>query len=122
MGKRITTNSGLTIGLDLGDRFTEGRVLDGSGEVVEAFRVRTTEAALSARLATFPPSRAVLEVGTHSPWVSRAVTRLGYEAIVASHGSACSWPGPVWRPTTAWYRLGFPLQLPWWTRRPGPGG
>ncbi len=48
MGKRITTNSGLTIGLDLGDRFTEGRVLDETGEVVEAFRVRTTEPALSS--------------------------------------------------------------------------
>ena len=55
MSKRITTGSGLTIGLDLGDRFTEGRVL-----------------------------RVVLEVGTHSPWVSRTVTRLGHEAIVAN--------------------------------------
>ena len=39
MGKNITTGGGLTIGLDLGDRFTGGRVLDGSGETVEAFRV-----------------------------------------------------------------------------------
>ena len=44
-----------TIGLDLGDRFSEGRVLDESGEVVEAFRVRTTEPALRSRLASFPP-------------------------------------------------------------------
>jgi hypothetical protein len=65
--KAITTDGGLTIGLDLVDRFMEGRVLDGSGEVVEAFRVRTTEAALSSRLADFAPSRVVLEVGTHSP-------------------------------------------------------
>jgi hypothetical protein len=79
MSERITTGGGLTIGLDLGDRFTEGRVLDGSGEVVEAFRVRTTEAALSPRLASYPPSRVVLEVGTHSLWVSRAVVRLGHE-------------------------------------------
>ena len=67
MGKRNTTGSGRTIGLDLGDRFTEGRVLDGAGEVLEAFRVRTTEPALRSRLAGFPPSRVVLEVGTHSP-------------------------------------------------------
>lgn len=52
MGKRVTTDGGLTIRLDLRDRFTEGRVRDGSGEVVEAFRVRATEAALSVRLAT----------------------------------------------------------------------
>jgi transposase len=84
MSKGITTGSGLTIGLDLGDRFTEGRVLNGAGEVVEAFRVRTTEPAVSARLSGYPPSRVVLEVGTHSPWVSRTVTRLGHEGIVAN--------------------------------------
>jgi transposase len=84
MGKRITSDDGLTIGLDLGDRFTEGRVLDRLGEVVEAFRVRTTEPALSARLASYAPSRVVLEVGSHSPWVSRAVSRLGHEAVVAN--------------------------------------
>jgi transposase len=84
MGKRITRACGLTIGLDLGDRFTEGRVLDASGEVIEAFRVRTTQAALSSRLSGYPPSRVVLEVGTHSPWVSRTVTAQGHEAIVAN--------------------------------------
>ena len=57
MSEQITTDSGLTIGLDLGDRFTEGRVLDATGEVVEAFRVRTTEPALSSRMASFPRSR-----------------------------------------------------------------
>ena len=84
MGKRTTADSGLTIGLDLGDRFTEGRVIDETGEVVEAFRVRTTEPALSHRLASFGPSRVVLEVGTHSPWVSRVVASQGHEAIVAN--------------------------------------
>ncbi len=84
MDERITADCGLTIGLDLGDRFTEGRVLDETGEVVEAFRVRTTEPALSSRLASFPPSRVVLEVGTHSPWVSRVVARSGHEGIVAN--------------------------------------
>lgn len=84
MDEPITKKSGLTIGLDLGDRFTEGRVLDAGGDLVEAFRVRTTEPALSARLTSFPPSRVVLEVGTHSPWVSRAVVHCGHEAIVAN--------------------------------------
>ncbi len=84
MSERITRDSGLTIGLDLGDRFSEGRVLDAAGEVVEAFRVRTTEPALEARLASFAPSRVVLEVGTHSPWVSRTAARTGHEVIVAN--------------------------------------
>jgi transposase len=84
MSKRTTADGGLTIGLDLGDRFTEGRVLDVMGRVVEAFRVRTTEPALSSRLASFGPSRVVLEVGTHSPWVSRVVVSQGHEAVVAN--------------------------------------
>jgi hypothetical protein len=78
MREDITLGSGLTIGLDLGDRFTEGRVLDETGEVVEAFRVRTTEAALSSRLWCYAPTRVVLEVGTHSPWVSRRLCRERY--------------------------------------------
>jgi hypothetical protein len=59
MGKRITRASGLTIGRDLGDRFTEGRVLDASGEVIEAFRVRTTQSALSSRLSGLGSSSGV---------------------------------------------------------------
>jgi hypothetical protein len=78
------SRSGVTVGLDLGDRFSEGRVLNEAGEVIEAFRVRTTEAALSARLAALPPSRVVLEVGAHSPWASRAAARAGHEVIVAN--------------------------------------
>src|SRR5947209_10441561 len=30
-----------------------------------------------------PSSRIALETGTHSPWVSRLLTEIGYEAIVA---------------------------------------
>ena len=84
MGKRIMAGGGLTIGLDLSDKTSEACVLDAAGEVVETFRVRTTPAALERALARFEPSRVVLEVGTHSPWVSRLVTRLGHEGIVAN--------------------------------------
>jgi transposase len=84
MGKSITRQTGLTIGLDLGDRWSEGRVLDATGELIESFRVRTTEPAMDARLSSYPPSRVVLEVGTHSPWVSRCVAKRGHETIVAN--------------------------------------
>jgi transposase len=84
MDKRITATSSLTIGLDLSDKTTEACVIDGAGEVVERFRVRTTAAELERALARFEPSRVILEVGTHSPWVSRLVTRLGHEGVVAN--------------------------------------
>jgi len=84
MSKSITMFSGQTIGLDLGDKSTEAFVLDEAGEVVETFRVRTTKAALGRALGRYERSRVVLEVGTHSPWISRLVRELGHETIVAN--------------------------------------
>ena len=43
MSNGTTKASELTIGLDLGDRFSEGRVIDARGEVVEAFRELTSD-------------------------------------------------------------------------------
>jgi transposase len=84
MSKDITADMGLTIGLDLGDKYSEGCVVDASGEVVETFRVRTTQPALDRVLARFGKARVVLEVGTHSPWVSRRIAAQGHEVIVAN--------------------------------------
>ena len=72
MAKGTTMSSGLTIGLDLGDKHTVGCVLSREGEVVETFRMATTVAAVRRTMKSFEPSRVVLEVGTHSPWLSRA--------------------------------------------------
>lgn len=74
----------LTIGLDLGDRFSYLHVLDADGECQEEGRVRTTHEALEQRFAAFPGARVVVEAGTHSPWVSRLVEDLGHEVIVAN--------------------------------------
>jgi transposase len=84
MGKDITADMGLTIGLDLGDKYSEGCVVDASGEVVETFRVRTTQPALDRALARFGKARVVLEVGTHSPWMSRGASAQGHDVIVAN--------------------------------------
>jgi hypothetical protein len=73
MGEDIATVGGLTIGLDLGDKHPVGCVLSDSGEVVETFRVATTISALNRTMACFEGSRFVLQVGPHSPWVSRLV-------------------------------------------------
>ena len=84
MDKNITTTSGLTIGLDLGDKRTVGCVLSPSGEVVETFTVATTMSAMGRTMNGFESSRVVLEVGTHSPWISRLVERSGHEVIIAN--------------------------------------
>lgn len=69
--------SSITIGLDVGDRWSEVCVLDAAGSVRTTRRVRTTAPALTQWVGAQPASRVVLEVGTHSPWVSRLLTRLG---------------------------------------------
>jgi transposase len=73
----------LTIGFDLGDRFSYYCVLDGAGRVVLENKVSTNPKALQAAFGAMPRSRVALETGMHSPWVSRLLTELGHETIVA---------------------------------------
>ena len=72
------------VGLDVGDRHTQVCVLDGTGAVIEEARLATTAAALTRRFGGVAPVRAVLEAGTHSPWISRLLAEAGHEVIVAN--------------------------------------
>jgi transposase len=74
----------LTIGLDLGDRNSWYCVLDESGHVVVEQRVSTTPKAIQEAFSKMPRSRIALEIGTHSPWISRLLSELGHEVIVAN--------------------------------------
>jgi transposase len=73
----------LTIGLDLGDRSSWYCVLDAAGQVQLEQRVSTTAKALAEVFSRMPCSRIALETGMHSPWVSRLLSGLGHEVIVA---------------------------------------
>jgi transposase len=73
----------LTIGLDLGDRSSWYCVLDERGELQAEGKVSTTAKAMCEAFQRMPRSRIVLETGTHSPWVSRVLSELGHEVIVA---------------------------------------
>jgi transposase len=79
-----TRREKLTIGLDLGDRSSRYCVLDEQGDVILEGSVATTRTGLDRVLGTMARCRLALEVGTHSPWVSRHLARLGYEVIVAN--------------------------------------
>jgi len=76
-------HSRLTIGLDLGDRSSWYCVLDESGEVIAERKLGTTPKAMKEGFTTMPRSRVALETGMHSPWVSRLLSELGHEVIVA---------------------------------------
>src|SRR5271165_1373318 len=73
----------LTIGLDLGDRSSWYCVLDEAGEVISEQKLGTTPKAMKEVFAAMPRSRIALETGMHSPWVSRLLSELGHEVIVA---------------------------------------
>ncbi len=66
----VTTTAQMTIGIDLGDRFSQVRVLDGDGEVLEESRLKTSPDAFRKRFEGCTRSRIALETGTHSPWVT----------------------------------------------------
>ena len=74
----------LTIGLDLGDRNCWYCVVDEAGQIQREQRVRTNAKALREVFGALPRSRIALEIGTHSPWISRLLRELGHEVIVAN--------------------------------------
>jgi len=79
----------LTVGLDLGDRFSSYCVLDENGEIILERNLPTTPEAMKQTFGRMPRSRIAMETGTHSPSVSRVLTELGQEVIVA-HAGRCA--------------------------------
>jgi len=74
----------VTVGLDVGDRYSHFYVIDADGHRVEDSRIGTTPTAIERWCRVLPPARVVLESSTHSPWISRVVTSCGHEVIVAN--------------------------------------
>jgi transposase len=58
-------------------------VLNEAGHIELEQPVRTNAKALREVFGSMPRSRIVLETGTHSPWISRPLSKLGHEMIVA---------------------------------------
>ena len=73
----------LTIGVDLGDRSSAYCVLNEAGKIVLEHKLPTTPEAMKQVFGSMPRCRIAMETGTHSPWVSRLLTALGHEVIVA---------------------------------------
>src|ERR1019366_585524 len=82
-GNEIFKEPKLTIGLDLGDRSSHYCILDEAGNVILEHNLPTTPKGIQQVFSRIPRSRIALETGTHSPWVSRQLTELGHEVIVA---------------------------------------
>ena len=71
----------LTIGLDLGDRWSHYCVLDETGRILGESKVAPSPNAMKVVFGAMAKSRMALETGMHSPWVSRVLDGLGREKV-----------------------------------------
>jgi transposase len=83
MTKNTATHTQETIGCDLGDKRSEICVLDAGGKVKQRASVRTTRKGIGEWFSR-PAAHVVIEVGTHSRWVSAALRELGHRVTVAN--------------------------------------
>lgn len=74
----------LTVGLDLGDRYSHYCMLNADREGIEEGRIATTAEALERHFRGQARMRIALECGTHSPWVSRLLESMGHQVVVAN--------------------------------------
>ena len=82
--KTTTTLLARTVGIDLGDRMSHYCILDEQGDLVSEGTLRTTEAGFREQFRRMARARIAMETGTHSPWVSRYLEKLGHEVLVAN--------------------------------------
>jgi transposase len=85
MSNGSTEQMKMTAGMDLGDKYSHLCLINtGNGEVIEESRLRTTPEAIRCRFDSERPLLIAIEVGTHSPWVSRLLTECGHEVLIAN--------------------------------------
>ena len=76
--------TGTTLGLDLGDLRHSLCALDPQGAIIKETTLANDRDSFRRLAAKYPAARVILEVGTQSHWVSRFLTGLGMDVIVAS--------------------------------------
>jgi transposase len=78
----MTNDTIQTIGCDLGDKWSTVYVLEADG-TGRRDRIRTTPDGVAGFFGR-PPAHVVIEVGTHSRWVSSQLAELGHRVTVAN--------------------------------------
>jgi transposase len=85
MSNGSTEQMKMTAGMDLGDNYSHLCLIDTeSGQLIEESRLPTTPEAMRCRFDSERPLHVAIEVGTHSPWVSRLLTECGHEVLIAN--------------------------------------
>jgi transposase len=70
--------------MDLGDKTSEVFILDATGDRGKRAQVKMDRKSLTEFFGEQEPLVVALEVGTHSPWVSRLLMKQGHEVVVAN--------------------------------------
>jgi transposase len=83
---QMENNTGvtMTVGIDMGDRWSRYCVLDATGVAIEKGSAMTCRVDFEATFAKRPKMRIAIEAGTHSPWASRVLQACGHEVLVAN--------------------------------------
>jgi transposase len=74
----------LTVGVDLGDKWSNYCILGLNGETLVEGELQTRQEDFGELFAALSPARVVMEVGTHSAWARDAVAGCGHEVLVAN--------------------------------------
>jgi Transposase len=74
----------LTVGVDLGEQWSQYCILGWEGETLSAGQLRTTQADVAEFFQAIMPARVVIEVGTQSAWVQEIMAGCGNEVLVAN--------------------------------------
>ena len=84
MNKQKQTCRQTVIGIDLGDKKHAICVIGKGGELSKEFSIPNERKELERLAKDYPQARVAMEVGTHSPWISRLLEDRGMEVIVAN--------------------------------------
>jgi transposase len=74
----------LTVGVDLGDQWSNYCILGLGGEPLGEGQFRTRRQEVGEFFQGLTTSRVVIEVGTHSAWMREVIAGLGHEVLVAN--------------------------------------
>ena len=74
----------LTVGVDLGDQWSNYCILGLEGETLAEGQLQTTREDVAAFFGALTAARVIFEVGTHSAWVREVVVGCGHEVLVAN--------------------------------------
>src|SRR6266851_2158122 len=77
-----TEEGRVVVGLDLGDKESRFKALAVDTGEVRSGSVTMSPKAIRAWMAGAPPSRVVMEAGTHAAWVTQLLRELGHEVAV----------------------------------------